>query len=345
MARSIHGRAPHGLRRISPLRFPPAKKSIRWVDACKERIESATASRSLRRYHAIDSVARDRQRGGFEMSEYQTLLYEEPAPGVVRLVQNRPEARNAQNLQLTYDLNAALDDAAQDDDVKVVIIAASGPHFSSGHDLRGDGGKLGEDFPVVGTWSSFGAPGAEGLMGREQEIYFRMCRRWRDHPKPTIAAVQGKCIAGGLMIAWVCDLIVAAEDASFSDPVVDMGVCGVEYFAHPWEVGVRKAKEMLFTSAAFSAEEAHRLGMVNQVVPTAELQGYVLEMAEKIARKPLFALKLTKQAVNQAQDAMGQGQALESAFSLHQLAHSHNVQIHKIPIDPSGLPGAVKRKS
>jgi enoyl-CoA hydratase len=278
------------------------------------------------------------------MSDYQTLLYEEPAEGVVRLVQNRPEARNAQNLQLTYDLNAAFDRAAADDDVKVIILSGSGPHFSSGHDLRGDGGKLAVDYPVVGSWWAFGAPGAEGLMGREQEIYFRMCRRWRDLPKPTIAAVQGKCIAGGLMLAWVCDLIVASDDALFSDPVVEMGVCGVEYFAHPWELGVRKAKELLFTADAFSAEEAHALGMVNRVVPRDDLEQHVLELAQRIARKPMMALKLTKQAVNQAQDAMGQPQALEAAFSLHQLAHSHNVQVHKIPIDPGGLPGAVKSK-
>jgi enoyl-CoA hydratase len=268
---------------------------------------------------------------------YETVRYESPAPGIARVVQDRPEARNAQNLQMTYDLDAALQRAAEDDAVKVIIVAGSGPHFSAGHDLRGDDGKQVEDFPVVGMWRGFQEPGAEGLISRESEIYLRMCRRWRDLPKPTIAAVQGKCIAGGLAVAWVCDLIVASEDASFSDPVVSLGISGVEYFGHPWEVGVRKAKEMLFTGEAITARDAHRLGMVNHVVPGEQLQERVLELAETIASRPMFALKMSKQAVNQSQDAQGQWQAMEAAFSLHQLCHSHNVQVHKIPVNPAGL--------
>jgi enoyl-CoA hydratase len=272
-----------------------------------------------------------------EDSNYETVRYESPAPGVARVVMDRPDARNAQNLQMTYDLDAALQRAANDDAVKVIIVAGSDPHFSSGHDLRGDHGKQVEDFPVVGMWRGFQEPGVEGLISRESEIYLRICRRWRDIPKPTIAAVQGKCIAGGLAVAWVCDLIVASDDATFSDPVVDLGISGVEYFGHPWEVGVRKAKEMLFTGEAITADDAHRLGMVNHVVPRDALQERVLELAERIASRPLFALKMSKQAVNQSQDAQGQWQAMEAAFSLHQLCHSHNVQVHKIPVNPAGL--------
>ena len=272
-----------------------------------------------------------------EDTDYETVRYEKPVPGVARVVMDRPDARNAQNLQMTYDLDAALQRAANDDEVKVIIVAGSDPHFSSGHDLRGDQGKEVEDFPVVGMWRGFQEPGAEGLISRESEIYLRICRRWRDIPKPTIAAVQGKCIAGGLAVAWVCDLIVASDDATFSDPVVDLGISGVEYFGHPWEVGVRNAKEMLFTGDAITADDAHRLGMVNHVVPRDELQERVLELAEKIASRPLFALKMSKQAVNQSQDAQGQWQAMEAAFSLHQLCHSHNVQVHKIPVNPAGL--------
>jgi enoyl-CoA hydratase len=278
------------------------------------------------------------------LSDYETVLYESPAPGVARVVQHRPEARNAQDLQMTYDLDAALTRAANDDDVKVVIVAGSGPHFSAGHDLRGDRGRNLEDFPLVTQWRGFGAPGVEGYLSRESEIYLHMYRRWRDLPKPTIAAVQGKCIAGGLAVAWVCDLILASEDATFSDPVLDFGVSGIEYFAHPWEVGARKAKEMLFTGDAISAREAERLGMVNHVVPDGELESATLALAEKIARRPLFALKMSKQAVNQTVDTQGQWQAMQAAFSLHQLSHSHNVQVHKIPIDPAGIPGAVRKK-
>jgi enoyl-CoA hydratase len=275
--------------------------------------------------------------------DYETIIYESPSPGVARIVQNRPQARNAQDLQLTYDLNAAFDHAAQDDDVKVIILAGADPHFSAGHDLRGGSGKTHDDFPVVGTWGGFTLPGAEGMMANEEEIYLGMCRRWRNLPKPTIAQVQGKCIAGGLMLAWICDLIVASDDAAFQDPVVQMGVCGVEYFAHPWELGARKAKEMLFTSDWVTAEEAHRLGMVNHVVPRAELAGFTLELAEKIAQKPSFALKLTKEAVNQSLEAQGQWQAMLSVFNLHQLCHSHNMQRFGTAVDPSGIPAAAKR--
>jgi enoyl-CoA hydratase len=279
-----------------------------------------------------------------ELPTWETVLYEMPADHVARITLNRPEARNAQNAQLTYDLNGAFDHAAQDDDVKVIILAGTDPHFSSGHDLRGTGKAVGE-FTPVGTWGGFGLKGQEGMMAREEEIYLGMCRRWRNIPKPTIAQVQGRTIAGGLMLAWVCDLIVASDDAMFQDPVVNWGVCGVEYFAHPWELGVRKAKEILFTADWFTAEEAHRLGMVNHVVPRAELPEFTLNLARKIAEKPSFGLKLTKEAVNQTVEAQGQWQAMLAVFNLHQLAHSHNMQVHGVPIDPTWQSAAQKPKS
>lgn len=277
------------------------------------------------------------------MPTYQSVLYQNPAPAVARIVMNRPEARNAQDMQLTYDLNAAFDHAAQDAEVKVIILAGADPMFSSGHDLRGNSGKTHADFPVVGTWGSFELKGAEGYMAHEEEIYLGMCRRWRNIPKPTIAEVQGRCIAGGLMLAWVCDLIIASDDAAFQDPVVGFGVCGVEYFAHPWELGARKAKEMLFTSDWVSAQDAFRLGMVNHVVPRAELSAFTMAMAEKIATKPSFALKLTKEAVNQTLEAQGQWQAMLSVFNLHQLAHAHNREVFGMGMDPSGAPAIARR--
>ena len=187
--------------------------------------------------------------------KFETILVERPDPRIARIVMNRPEARNAQNLQMTYDLNAAFDQAVQDEAVKVIILAGNGPHFSSGHDLR-PGGKnaAGVDFPPVGNWGGFAEPNAHGRFAREQEIYLQITRRWRNLAKPTIAEVHGKCIAGGLMLAWACDLIVASHDAEFCDPVVTMGVCGVEWFVHPWELGPRKAKEFLYTADVWSAE-------------------------------------------------------------------------------------------
>ncbi len=267
------------------------------------------------------------------------VLYEEPSPHVARLTLNRAEKRNAQDTALLYALNDAFDRAARDEAVKVIILAANGPHFSAGHDLR-EGGSIAEQhagFDPVGTWCGFGCAGAEGRMAREKEVYFGLSERWRNIPKPTIAAVQGKCIAGGLMLCWPCDLIVAADDASFQDGTVEMGVGGVEWFAHPWELGPRKAKELLFTADWLSAEDARALGMVNRVVPAASLEAEVLALAERIAAKPGFALKLAKEAVNAAVDAAGRQGAMATAFALHQLAHSHNMQVHGMPIDPSGM--------
>jgi enoyl-CoA hydratase len=265
----------------------------------------------------------------------ERIRTETPQAGIVRIVLARPEMRNAQDKQMLYELNAALDRAAQDDEVRVIIIAADGPHFSSGHDLR-DLDRDMSRFECVGTWGGFSKPGAEGYMAVECEIYLGFCWRWRNIPKPTIVAVHGKVIAGGLMLVWPFDLIVAADDTEFSDPVVAFGVNGVEFFVHPFEVGARKAKEMLFTGASISAVEARELGMVNQVVPRRELEERTLELARRIASRPTFGVKLAKQSVNQSLDAQGLWTAVQQAFSLHHLGHSHNVQVHGGILDPTG---------
>lgn len=272
------------------------------------------------------------------MTDFETIVVERPDPHVARIALNRPDQRNAQNLQMTYDLNAAFDEAAQDDSVKVIILAANGPHFSGGHDLRATTrNEAGVDFAPIGVWGGFAEQGAHGRFAREQEIYLQMTRRWRNIAKPTIAEVHGKCFAGGLMLVWPCDLIVAADNAEFCDPVVTLGVCGVEWFVHPFELGPRKAKELLFTADAWSADEARRLGMVNHVVPAAELTAFTLKLAQKIAAKPSFALKMTKEAVNRAMDATGQQSAIDQAFGLHQLCHAHNLQQFGMVVDPAGL--------
>src|SRR5690606_25633335 len=279
------------------------------------------------------------------MTAFETLLYETPAPHIARIVLNRPDTRNAQDTKLLYELNDAFDKAAQDNDVKVIVLAANGPHFSSGHDLRErDTYSTMKDYRTVGTWCGFECAGAEAQMSREKEIYIGFSERWRNIPKPTIAEVQGKCIAGGLMLVWPCDIIVAAEDAMFLDNTVAMGVGGAEFFNHPWELGVRKAKELLFTADWLTAADAEKLGMVNHVVPNEELSSFTLSLAQKIAEKPLFALKLAKEAVNAAQDAQGRNSAMQTAFALHQLAHSHNMQVHGMLIDPTGISPAVRRK-
>ena len=278
------------------------------------------------------------------MSDFESILYETPAEHVARIVLNRPDTRNAQDTRLLYELNSAFDRAAQDDAIKVIILAANGPHFSSGHDLREvNAAETMSEFATVGTWCGFTCAGAEKQMAREKEIYVGFCERWRNIPKPTIAAVQGKVIAGGLMLMWPCDIIIASDDAQFCDPVVNFGIGGVEFFAHPWEFGARKAKELLFTSDWLSVEEAKQLGMVNQIVPREKLQESVLAMARKIAKKSLFALKLTKEAVNVAEDAQGRVQAMQTSFALHQLAHTHWLEQYGVLLDPSGLPPETAR--
>jgi enoyl-CoA hydratase len=265
----------------------------------------------------------------------QTIRYEVVDPGehgIAVVTLDRPDSRNAQNKRMTYEMNAAFDDASRRSDVKVIVLQADGPHFCSGHDMRDT--ESHRDFDLVSQHGGYGREGQEGHMAWEEEVYFQMCWRWRNIPKPLIAAAQGKTIAGGLMLLWVADVIVAADDALFSDPVVGMGVNGVEYFAHPWEFGARKAKELLFTGDWVDAAEAHRLGMVNHVVPAGELRPFVMSMAGRMAKRPSFALKLAKESVNQTLEAQGQWTALRSAFSIQHLAHAHNRVRFGIPVDP-----------
>ncbi|MCA0304182.1 MAG: enoyl-CoA hydratase [Proteobacteria bacterium] len=272
------------------------------------------------------------------------IQYDTSRPGIARIVLDRADTRNAQDTAFLYALNEAFDRAAHDDEIKAIVLSANGPHFSSGHDLREvDGHGNMRKHETVGTWGGFGKPGAEAQYAREQEIYTGFCERWRNIPKPTMALVHGKVIAGGLMLVWPLDLVIASEDAAFLDHTVSMGVGGAEFFAHPWELGVRKAKEFLFTADWLSAAEAHRLGMVNHVVPRAELESFGLAMADRIAQKPLFALRLTKQAINAAQDAQGRLSAMQTSFALHHLAHAHNMLAHGSLVDPTGVMAAVKK--
>ncbi len=255
----------------------------------------------------------------------KTVRYEVLEGNIARITLDRPAVRNAQNRRMTYDLNDAFTKAAFDDDVKVIVLAGDGPHFSSGHDLRD---REPYEMKPIGISGGMGRPGAEGHMAFEEEVYLNMCRRWQQLPKPTIAQVHGKTIAGGLMLMWVCDLIVAADDAVFSDPTVDFGVNGVEWFAHPWELGIRKAKEMLFTGEPVTAQQAYNLGMINHVVPRAELAEFTHTLAAKIAKRPSFSLKLAKLSCNQALDAQGFWTAQQAAFNLQHLGHSSMREQH-----------------
>ncbi|KIZ16686.1 enoyl-CoA hydratase [Streptomyces natalensis] len=247
---------------------------------------------------------------------------------IATVTMNRPDYRNAQNSAMTYALDRAFYRAADDGEVKVVVLAGAGRHFSAGHDIGSPQRDAHLPFERRAGlwWDHSDKEGAESRFARESEVYLGMCRRWRELPKPVIASVQGACVAGGLMLAWICDLIIAADDAFFADPVVRMGIPGVEYFAHPWVMPPRIAKEFLYTGDRMSARRAYEVGMVNRVVPRDELAVRTEELALRIAGMPRLGLALAKRAVNQAEDLQGLHTGLDSVFGLHHLAHAHNAE-------------------
>jgi enoyl-CoA hydratase/carnithine racemase len=242
---------------------------------------------------------------------------------IATITLNRPEAANAQTLPMLDDLDEAWRRAADDDDVRVIVLQANGKHFSAGHDIKAVGDDQGDGPP---TWT------LAGIYGIEARRFLEYSLRWRNVPKPSIAAVQGVCIAGGLLLAWPCDLIIAADNAKFSDPVVNLGIGGVEYHGHTWEWGARKAKEMLFTGRSMTAEEAERIGMVTKVVPLDDLHGETRALAEEIAKKHPFALRQAKRAVNQTLDVIGFYAAVQSVFEVHQTGHGHALSESGLPI-------------
>jgi len=241
--------------------------------------------------------------------------------GVITL--NRPEKGNAQTPQFVIDLHEAWTAAAGDDSVRVIVVRANGRHFSTGHDLR----MTADDLPPwkdgISSWYSF-----------EDEAYVNYSRIWRDTPKPSIAAVQGACVAAGLMLCWPCDLIIAADDAYFGDPVARLGIgAGVEYHGHTWEFGPRKAKELLFTGGFIDANEAHRLGMVNRVVARDDLDSATMALAGEIAAMDPFALRMAKRAVNLTLDIQGFYTSVQAVFDQHWVGHGHVFAIRGNPGD------------
>ncbi len=262
-----------------------------------------------------------------DKSVYETdepVLYQ-AVDGIATLTMNRPDFNNAQNSQMTYALDACFRRAVDDDSVKVIVLRGTGKHFSAGHDIGTPGRDINKPFERETLWwDHTNKPGAEQLFVREQEVYLGMCRRWHDIPKPTIAMVQGACVAGGLMLAWVCDLIIASDDAFFQDPVVRMGIPGVEYFAHAHELNPRIAKEFLFLGDRMKADRAYMMGMVNRVVPRDELEAQTYDIAARIAKQPRLGLALTKTVINRVEELQGLRTTMDVAFGYHHFAHAHS---------------------
>ena len=256
----------------------------------------------------------------------EPLVTYEQRGAVALITMNRPGVRNAQNADMTFQLDNAFLRAVNDDSVGAIILAGAGDHFSAGHDIGTPLRDIHRNFERRATtyWPHEDKAGAEAIFVHEAELYVGMCRRWRELPKPTVAMVQGACIAGGLMLAWVCDLIVASDDAFFADPVLKMGIPGVEYFAHPFVMNPRIAKEFLYLGERMTAARAYEAGMVNRVIPRAELEARTFEIANKLAAQPRFGIALAKRAINQAEDRMGLRDSIDAVYGLHHVAHAHN---------------------
>jgi enoyl-CoA hydratase len=274
------------------------------------------------------------------MTEYKYVTYEELEGGqVVRILLNRPDTRNAQNRGLLVDLDDAMGRAEEDDRVRVVILGGVGPLFSSGHDMGSKEAmaerRPGPDQHRTATINGATREGTEARMLQEWHYYFQNTMRWRNLRKITVAQVQGTVYSAGLMLMWACDLIVAADDVYFADVVgTRLGMCGMEYFGHPWEFGPRRTKELMLTGDAIDVEEAHRLGMVSKIFPVAELTEQTLAYARRIANVPTMTALMIKESVNQTVDNMGFYNSLQACFNLHQLNHSHWAEIHdsKYPV-------------
>jgi enoyl-CoA hydratase len=265
------------------------------------------------------------------MGDYEFLQYETHDDGqIVRILLDRPDARNAQNRGLLVELDEAFLRAEADDACRVVLLGGTGPMFSSGHDL---GSKVArEEYVSHPTASINGATrdGAEKRMLGEWHYYFQNTRRWRNLRKITVAQVHGPVYAAGLMLMWACDLIVAADDVVFADVVgTRLGMCGLEYFAHPWELGPRRTKELMLTGDSIDVDEAHRLGMVSKVFPRDELGDKALDFARRIASLPTMTALMIKESVNETMDNQGFYNSLNACFTIHQLNHAHWAEVHE----------------
>ncbi len=265
------------------------------------------------------------------MPEYEFLQFERLDEGrVVRILLDRPDTRNAQNRGLLVELDDAFRVAEEDDTVRVVILGGTGPLFSSGHDMGS--AKAAEERTSHPTSQINGATrqGTEARMLQEWHYYFQNTLRWRNLRKITIAQVQGTVFAAGLMLMWACDLIVGSENVLFADVVgTRLGMCGIEYFGHPWEFGPRRTKELMLTGDAIDVHEAHRLGMVSKIFPNDELSEQTLAYAKRIAQLPTVTALLIKESVNQTMDNMGFYNSLQACFTLHQVNHAHWAEVHE----------------
>ncbi|MFK7894533.1 MAG: enoyl-CoA hydratase [Myxococcota bacterium] len=259
---------------------------------------------------------------------------------VATITLNRGDKANAQNEGMLDELHECFVKAERDDSVRVIVLRAEGKHFSAGHDLDTD------DPDSVNLFDDEGKIRLDTMYRWEAQKYLGYSWHWRNIPKPTLAAVQGKAIAGALNLIFPMDMIIAAEDALFSDPVVMMAIGGVEYHGHTWDLGARRAKDILFTGRSVTADEAHKIGFVRDVVSRDDLWSHTDELARKIAKRHPFGLAQAKRAVNQTLDVQGYYSALQSVFDVHHTGHGNAISYTGYPIlsDLSEMKSELKKK-
>ena len=253
--------------------------------------------------------------------QYEDIVYD-TVGHVARITLNRPEYRNAQSRRLREEMDHAFDRAGEDVNVRVIVLRGEGDHFSAGHDI-------GTPQHVEDLEQRPYEEGVRGSYKRTWDLNVENSLRWRNHPKPTIAAVQGYCIFGGWIIASAMDLIFAADDARFLPSMF-------QYFSVPWDLGARKTKEILFEGRFVTAEEALELGLVSRVVPRADLDDEVMAYAQRVAQNDPFQLRMIKLAVNQAQDAQGFTTAVRGAFQNYLLGSLAGSDPAAVNVDTDG---------
>jgi enoyl-CoA hydratase len=215
---------------------------------------------------------------------YETIILEKKA-AVAKIILNRPEIMNAMDDRMFREIDHALEDAEQDSNVRVVVITGKGRAFCAGVDLKFSREKL--------------------VSQKDKEAFYRLgnngkFRRILEMSKPVIAAVNGFALAGGFEIMLTCDLAIAAEDAQIGDQHMNYGLFGAggSPFKLPHLIGIRKAKELIFTGKWITGKEAERIGLVNRAVPADQLDSAVDELVAQLADKSPVAMKITKAYIN-----------------------------------------------
>lgn len=239
------------------------------------------------------------------MTDYENILVERGDDGVATILLNRPEKLNAISGALRDDLEAALRELNPGDEVRVIRLKANGRAFCAGYDLTPGRGRRAADTGPRGTnaWDL-----GESRIALDREGLRDSVDKWLwiwSYRKPIIAQVHGFCLAGGGEMIGACDLVFAAENASFGHPAARALGIPPTLGMWPAKIGMLKTKELLFTGDMIDGKEAERIGMINRAVPAEDLDAYVLNFCKRVAELPLDALSVHKHVTNRWMELAG----------------------------------------